>query len=163
MSKLIETWKQQQKSAQKLNNQFVRKLKIRPPKKLDEVAGELHDEVFSEINCLDCANCCKSIPPLLNDNDIRKLSKTLGLSSSDFHEKYVRIDEDGDRVMASTPCPFLLDDNSCSVYEARPKACRQYPHTDRAQFVSSLKLHAENSRYCPAVFHLLQRLQHKLD
>ena len=86
MSKLIDTWKQQQKSAQKLNNQFVRKLKIRPPKKLDEIVGELHDEVFSEINCLDCANCCKSIPPLLNDNDIRKLSKTLGLSSSDFHE-----------------------------------------------------------------------------
>ncbi len=30
-----------------------------------------------------------------------------------------------------SPCPFLGDDNYCSVYEARPKACREYPHTDR--------------------------------
>ena len=163
MSKLIDTWKQQQKTAYKLNKQFVRKLKLRPPKQLDEIGGELHEAVFSEIDCLDCANCCKSIPPILNDNDIRRLSKSLGISNGDFHEKYVRIDEDGDRVMATTPCPFLMEDNACIVYVARPKACRQYPHTDRAQFVSSLKLHAENSSYCPAVFHILQRLQHKLD
>lgn len=163
MTKLIDNWQQHHIANQKHNKQFVRKLKLRPPKKLDEIGDELHEEVFSELDCLNCANCCKSIPPILNDNDIRRLSKSLGLSTGDFQNKYVRLDEDGDRVMATTPCPFLMDDNACMVYEARPRACRQYPHTDRAQFVSSLKLHAANASYCPAVYHILQRLQKKLD
>lgn len=163
MSFLIDSWKQQHQSADKLNKQLLRRLKLRTPKNLGEIAGELHEEVFTELNCLDCANCCKSIPPLLNETDIRRLAKTLGLKVSAFHERYVRIDEDGDRVIASTPCPFLDADNKCLVYESRPKACRQYPHTDRAQFAENLKLHHLNTKVCPAVYHILQRLQNVYD
>ncbi|MEZ5067203.1 MAG: YkgJ family cysteine cluster protein [Bacteroidia bacterium] len=34
-------------------------------------------------------------------------------------------------VLKKSPCPFLLDDNHCSIYSIRPQACREYPHTIR--------------------------------
>ena len=159
MEHLFEEWHKQQNSLHKQHAKMLKGLSSKQLKKLAEQGGELHDEVFTEIDCLDCANCCKSIPPLLNETDIKRLAKALGMKPADFRLEYVVVDEDYDMVMKGKPCPFLEADNSCKVYEARPSACRQYPHTDRAQFADSLRLHATNSLYCPAVFHILNRLR----
>ncbi|HOI32740.1 MAG TPA: YkgJ family cysteine cluster protein, partial [Bacteroidales bacterium] len=158
--KLIEIWKSQANI--KKQNALTRKLKVSKLKELKLIADQSHQEVFSELSCLDCANCCKTIPPILNDNDIRRLAKSLGMKEKEFHMAHVRIDEDGDRVMAQTPCPFLLENNHCLVYDSRPRACREYPHTDGNQFAENLRLHAVNSTHCPAVFHILQRIEKHL-
>ena len=160
--KLIETWKLRADAQNPNYKVLVRKLKSKKRKEIAALADQLHHEVFKEIDCLDCANCCKTIPPILNDTDCRRLSKALGMKEKDFFSTYVRIDEDGDRVMAQTPCPFLLENNHCLVYESRPRACRQYPHTDGNQFAENLNLHAANSKHCPAVFHILQRIEKHL-
>ncbi len=128
-------------------------------KSLNHQADELHEAVFEEIDCLDCANCCNSIPPIVNETDVRRAAKFLGMKAADFKEDYVRTDEDGDLVLNQSPCPFLMEDNACSIYEGRPKACKEYPHTDNHQFIKNLKLHLLNSFYCPAVFHILERLK----
>ena len=128
-------------------------------KKLDEKADTLHETVFSRIDCLDCANCCKSLPPLINDTDVNRISRALKMKASVFHQQYVRIDEDGDSVIATTPCPFLGADNYCSIYEVRPKACRAYPHTGNLDFSRHLSLHAQNTLFCPAVYHIIEGLK----
>lgn len=76
--------------------------------------------------------------------------------------EYVIFDEDDDMVINSSPCPFLGSDNYCSIYEARPKACREYPHTDEGTFSRNLRLHQPNAHYCPAVFHILEEMERKL-
>jgi len=157
--KLIEIWQSQAEAYQQKHKNLIRKFKVKKPKELSALADQMHQDVFAELSCLDCANCCKTIPPLLNDNDIRRLAKALGIKEKEFFSSYMRTDEDGDRVMAQTPCPFLGEDNHCLVYESRPRACREYPHTDGNQFVENLKLHAVNSKHCPAVFHVLQRIE----
>lgn len=141
------------------NKVFFARLKKKKPKNLDIIAQKLHDEIFQEIDCLDCANCCKTISPTLYDKDINRLAKHLKIKPSQFVEKYLYIDKEGDYVFKETPCPFLLNDNYCMVYESRPKACREYPHTDRPRFYQILDLTLKNAEVCPAVFELIERLK----
>ena len=92
--------------------------------KMDTIVQQLHDEVSEKIDCLTCANCCRSLGPAIYDKDIERIAKALRIKPSEVVSSYLRIDEDGDYVFKSMPCPFLMDDNYCSIYESRPKACR---------------------------------------
>jgi len=137
----------------------VKKLKKRKPKNLDNFIHSLHNEAFDKFDCLDCANCCKTIGPRLTDKDIMRLAKHLKMKVSDFMNQYIRIDEDGDSVFREHPCPFLLPDNYCLVYENRPKACREYPHTDRKRFYQILDLSHKNCETCPVVFEIFNEIR----
>lgn len=158
MPDLIQDWKIRKSTAKKQQDVFLKKIRKKRGKKLDELAEDLHDEVFSEIDCLDCANCCSSIPPMLNRTDINRLAKHLSMKPAAFQEQYIITDEDGDTVMNTTPCPFLLPDHKCMVYAYRPKACREYPHTNQLEFSKHFKLHRLNAQHCPAVFHILEKM-----
>lgn len=118
---------------------------------MDVVTHHLHDEAFEEINCLECANCCRTTGPQLLDKDIERLANDKKLRPAFFTEKYLRIDEDNDYVFKSMPCPFLKDDNYCSVYESRPNACRNFPHTQQRNIMQKLKITYHNAVICPAV------------
>jgi len=139
------------------------KLKKKKPKNLDNIVHGLHDEIFEEIDCLDCANCCKSISPTLYDKDVDRLAKHFKMKPSQFVEQYLYVDDEGDYVFQQTPCPFLLPDNYCMAYESRPKACREYPHTDRKRFYQILNLTLKNTEVCPAVFDVVERLKENKD
>lgn len=135
----------------KENKALVKILKKSKPKKLDDTVHQLHDEVFDEIDCLDCANCCKTTSPTFYERDIDRLSKHLKMKPSDFIDQYLMIDEDKDYVLKTAPCPFLDYENYCTVYESRPTACREYPHTNRKRFYQILDLSLKNTAICPAV------------
>ena len=152
--------------AHKLNPEtkiFFAKLRKKKPKNLDKIVHGLHDEVFQKIDCLDCANCCKSISPTLYDKDVERLAKFFKMKPSMFVEEYLYMDDEGDYVFKQTPCPFLLPDNYCMAYESRPKACREYPHTDRKRFYQILNLTLKNTEICPAVFEIVEKLKDKKD
>ena len=131
---------------------FFKKLKAKKPKNLDDVFHKLHHEAFNQFDCLTCANCCSTISPIITEKDIEKLAKRLKMKPVDFVEQYLYIDEDKDYVFQLTPCPFLLPDNHCMVYEDRPKACREYPHTDRKRMYQILNLTHKNCEVCPVVY-----------
>jgi Fe-S-cluster containining protein len=143
----------------KLNKKLTQKLKKVSGKKLDELFRENHDEVFEEIDCLSCANCCKTTSPIFRRIDIERLSKRLKISSSDFIEKYLNLDNEHDYVLKSSPCTFLQDDNKCSVYEDRPLACKEYPHTNRKKMHQILNLTLKNTEICPAVAQIFENLR----
>lgn len=126
--------------------------------KMDTIVHELHNRFSSEINCLQCANCCRSLGPAIYDKDIDRMAKALRMKPSDVVANYLKIDEDGDYVFQSMPCPFLMPDNYCSIYEARPKACREYPHTDRKKFSQIYKLTVRNTQTCPIAYEVLKEL-----
>ena len=159
MKHLIEEWQTKKNGRKKAHKKLVANLRVHKTKHFDRLAGELHDQAFSQIDCLQCANCCTSIPPIVNKTDAARIAKHLGMKTPEFEEKYLTRDEDGDTVINSSPCPFLEENNACSIYEHRPRACREYPHTDARQFSQNLDLHVQNARYCPAVFHILQKME----
>lgn len=155
---LIEDWKRKNKEAQKENSTILKKLKKKKGKRLDELADETHEEVFKKINCLDCANCCTSIPPIVTKADTARIAKEFGMKPVEFEKQYLIVDEDGDTVINTSPCPFLQQDSTCLIYDIRPKACRKFPHTDKLDFSKNMKLHKLNAQICPGVFHILRRL-----
>ena len=153
--KLIEEWiigrGKQEFNVKKFSSKFQ-------AHKLNDMADDIHEKVFEELDCLDCANCCKSLPPIINENDAKKIAKYLGMKITDFKIKYIRYDEDDDMILNKTPCAFLLEDNKCLVYDVQPKSCKEYPHTDNNDFVKNMKLHTINAKFCPAVYHMLEKI-----
>lgn len=143
----------------KENRKFLNSLRKVDARGLDESFHRLHDEVFEEIDCRTCANCCKTTSPIFYQNDIERLAKALRMRPAVFIERYLRIDEDHDYVLQSAPCPFLDDENLCTVYEDRPRACHEYPHTDRKKMFQLLELTYRNTLVCPAVLEIVERLK----
>ncbi len=157
MSKIdIEQFRNAVKQNKSNYKRLFLKLKKKKKGQVGFVINDLHEEVFKEIDCLECANCCKTTPPLITNQDINRISKFLRIKTSDFIDDYLKIDEDNDYVFKVTPCVFLDTDNYCSIYEVRPKACREYPHTDSRKI--SLNLMKKNLEICPAVFEIVERL-----
>jgi len=161
-TKIIEKYFATEQKLHPSTKIFFQKLRKKPPKNLDIIVHELHNEAFECIDCLGCANCCKSISPGVKDKDVDRLAKFLKMKPSEVVETYFYMDSDGDYVFKETPCPFLLPDNYCMVYEARPKACREYPHTDRRRFAQILPLTKKNISVCPAVWHIMEKLKEKI-
>ncbi len=144
------------------NKKFFARLKKRPPKKMDLIMQELHEEEFSVTDCLQCANCCKTTGPLFTDRDVDRISKFFKMKPREFEKQYLRTDEDGDLVLQQTPCTFLDADNYCMIYEVRPKACREYPHTDRKKFQQISNLTLKNIAICPAAFAIVEKMKARL-
>lgn len=141
------------------NKKFLKRLAKHDPGDLDDKFHTLHEQVFDETDCLTCANCCKTTSPIFYPTDIERVARALRMKPGDFIARYLRVDEDNDYVLQSSPCPFLTDTNHCSVYEQRPKACREYPHTDRRKMVQVLDLTYRNTLVCPAVLEIVERLK----
>lgn len=143
------------------NKKLVQKLRKSNNRETDKLFHQEHDKVFKKIDCLSCANCCKTTSPIFRDVDIKRISKKMRLSISDFTNKFLRIDEDKDFVLKTSPCAFLDTDNTCTIYEDRPLACREYPHTDRKNMYQILDLTLTNSQICPAVSEIFTQIKRK--
>ena len=155
----LEQFRKRAEVKSKENKKFLAGLKKKEPRQLDADFHDLHEEVFAETDCLTCANCCKTTSPIFYQTDIERASKALRIKPGQFVEKYLRVDEDKDFVLKSSPCPFLDQENYCSIYEDRPKACREYPHTNRKKMIQVLDLTYKNTLVCPAVLEIVERLK----
>lgn len=147
---------------QQENKKFFERLKRTKPKKLDALSHQFHEEAFEKIDCLTCANCCKTTGPLFKQKDIERLATHFKIRPSLFIDKYLHIDEDKDYVLNTLPCPFLGADNYCSVYDSRPNACREYPHTNQRKIHTILKETYNNIAVCPAVYEIVERLKKEI-
>ena len=144
------------------NKKFFASLKKKTPKHLDLLMQELHDAEFKRTDCLQCANCCKTTGPLFTDKDVQRISKHFRMKEQKFIETYLRVDEDNDFVLKSVPCTFLGVDNYCSIYDVRPKACREFPHTDRKKFQQITDLTLKNIAICPAALNIVEEMKKRI-
>ncbi|HYK56863.1 MAG TPA: YkgJ family cysteine cluster protein, partial [Flavisolibacter sp.] len=123
---------------------------------------ELHEEAFEKVSCLQCAACCKNYSPRFKTPDVKRISKRLGMKESVFIETYLRVDDEGDFVVKTSPCPFLGADNFCSIYEDRPSDCARFPYTDEDVIIKRQKLTLTNASFCPITYYVLDKLMEKL-
>ncbi len=162
MKEILEELPRKAKEKQAENSKFFRKLKKKPPKNLDYIMMDLHEKEFQKTDCLQCGNCCRTTGPLFTNNDIVRIARHLKVKPQNFIETYLRIDEDQDYVLQSVPCAFLGEDNFCSIYEVRPKACKEFPHTDRKKFHQISSLTLKNVAICPAAFNIVEEMKKQI-
>ena len=141
------------------NKKFFAKLKKKAPKNMDYIMQELHEEEFERTDCLTCANCCKTTGPLFTNADIERIAKHFRLKPQQFIDQYLRVDEDNDYVLQEVPCAFLDSENYCMIYDVRPKACREFPHTDRKKFQQISNLTLKNVAICPAAYNIVEEMK----
>lgn len=151
-----ENWRKTTQEKQKL---WKRLLERGARNKFLRALPQLHEAAFAEINCLDCGNCCRNHSPRFKQPDISRIAKHLKLKEGELIARYLKLDEDGDFVVHQPPCPFLGDDNACSIYEHRPSDCRRYPYTDEDVLLKRVALTLKNSTVCPAVVKVLEGLE----
>ena len=152
---ILKNWEKKSTDNQKKYKQFLHRADKNTVLK---ALPDLHEEAFSRIDCLQCANCCKNYSPRFKTPDIKRISKLLGLRESELIEKYLLVDEEGDFIVNTKPCPFLGADNFCSIYEDRPSDCRRFPYTDEDVIIKRQNLTLKNARFCPITFYVLDRL-----
>lgn len=152
---ILHNWEKKTKEHQKQYRQF---LKRTDKNKILKQLPALHEEAFEKIDCLTCANCCKNYSPRFKTPDIKRISKHFGMKESVFIETYLRVDEDGDFVVKSSPCPFLNEDNTCMIYEKRPSDCARFPYTNEDVIVKRQALTIKNSEFCPITYYVLEKL-----
>ncbi len=152
---LLKNWEKKSSERQKLYRQFL--ARVDKNKAIRELPA-IHEEAFTQVDCLSCANCCKNYSPRFKTPDIKRISKSLSLKESVFIEKFLKIDDEGDYVLQSKPCPFLGSDNHCSIYEDRPSDCRRFPYTDEDVFVKRQQLTLKNTSFCPAAYFVIEKL-----
>lgn len=158
MAALLHNWEKKSAERQKLYKQFLSRV---DKNKVLRQLPSLHEEAFNQIDCLECAACCKNYSPRFKTTDIKRIAKFLKMKEGVFIETYLRIDEEGDYVLQKAPCPFLGQDNLCSIYEARPGDCARFPYTDEDVLLKRPALTLKNAGFCPAVYYVLERLMEK--
>lgn len=151
----LDNWEKRSADHSKQYKQFLQKADKN--KVLKQLPG-LHREAFEKIDCLDCAACCKNYSPRFKTPDLKRISKHLKLKEGDFIEKYLRLDEDGDYVVKTTPCPFLGADNYCGIYDVRPSDCERFPYTDEDVLLKRPQITQKNATFCAAVYYVLEKL-----
>ena len=149
-------------SIRKSHKKMFQRLKQENSQEIDHRFIKNHQAVFAQTNCLSCANCCKTTGPLFTSKDIERIARFLKIRPAEMVETYLRVDEDQDYVVKKTPCVFLGPDNDCSIYTIRPKACREYPHTDRIKQKQLFGVTLKNASICPAVYEILERIREKI-
>jgi len=162
MEKILRELSAKAKEKHTENKKFFTKLRKKPPKQLDYVMQELHENEFEKTNCLECANCCKTTGPLFTTADVERIAKHFRLKPQQFIEQYLRVDEDNDYILQQVPCAFLGADNYCSIYDVRPKACREFPHTNRKKFQQISDLTLKNVAICPAAFNIVEAMKQRI-
>src|SRR5215470_4832983 len=152
---LLHNWEKKSTDNQKKYKQFLHRA---DKNKVLKQLPDLHEEAFSKIDCLQCANCCKNYSPRFKTPDIKRISRHLNMKEGAFIEAYLRIDEEGDYVVKQTPCPFLGQDNFCDIYEQRPSDCHRFPYTDEDVLLKRPQLTEKNVTFCPAVYFVMEKL-----
>lgn len=144
------------------NWEFRAFLKRYNSRRLDSIVHRLYREISSEIDCRTCGNCCREMHPVLDQEDVEKFSKGLGISFARFKDRYLVRDGKSKKYrFDETPCPFLKG-NVCSQYVYRPKDCVSYPHLHKKDFASRLIGVVDNCSVCPIVFNVYEKLKDEI-
>ncbi len=143
---------------------FITRIYNNPPEKLDSLTAELEKEVWQEVSCLSCANCCKVMSPTYTTADIKRISAHLGMNPKQFKEKWLfREKKDNDWMNRTQPCQFLdLKTNKCTIYEVRPADCADFPHFQKRPAKDYFYIHKQNIEFCPATMLMVEKMQVKL-
>ena len=142
---------------------FINKSEKKPPRGIDKLTPVIEKEVWQDIDCLTCANCCKTMTPTFTKQDIKRIAAHFKETPEAFRKKWLEKDRNKDLVNKNQPCQFLdLKTNMCSIYEIRPVDCSGFPHLSKKRWVDYAHVHKQNIDYCPATYKLVEKIMERV-
>jgi uncharacterized protein len=162
---ILRSFKSKLRHKRKSFRSFLSKLEKNPPRNLDNITTQVDKEVWKEIDCLSCANCCKVMTPTFTTKDIKRISAHLDMTVPEFKKKWLKKERGtGDLINKSTPCQFLnLETHLCNIYEVRPTDCAGFPHLPKKKMLDYIHIHKQNIDYCPATFKMVEKMTVLID
>ena len=157
----LKTIQQRTVAEEDENIRFRQFLKYRlkwSDRKLDKVMHEIAREVAAGVDCTQCGNCCRGLEISLDEEDLARLATNLDMTVGQVEARYTKTGKFCDCTFTENPCAFLRE-NRCSVYAARPRDCREYPHLDKSDLRARMWQLLTNAGDCPIVFNTLQRIK----
>lgn len=160
----LRSFSQKVRFHKKRFKKYLAKVENNPPKNIDIISNEINTEVWKEIDCLSCGNCCKKMTPTFTSQDIKRISSHFKMSIKAFKEKWLQYDKKAaDWMNNITPCQFLdVSNNICSIYEVRPSDCAGFPHLNKKKMVDYIHVHQQNVEYCPATFKMVEKMMERI-
>ncbi len=118
------------------------------------------EEIEEQIDCTQCANCCRVATVRLSDRDIERLAKHLSVTRAQFLDDYTTTSDEEGLILHRTDaagCVFL-EGTTCTVYDARPDTCSRFPHLVRGNgsIASRMWQFIDRACYCPIVYNALE-------
>ncbi|HEX7846353.1 MAG TPA: YkgJ family cysteine cluster protein [Chitinophagaceae bacterium] len=160
----IRSFRNKARKKRRSFRRFLTKLEKSAPRKIESITARLEKEVWKEVDCLSCANCCKTMTPTFTPADIKRISAHFGQTPDEFKQQWLYKERGtGDWMNKKEPCQFLnLKDNKCSIYEIRPADCAGFPHLPK-KMKDYGHVHKQNIEYCPATFRLVEKMVGEMD
>ncbi len=161
----LRSFKKKAQKNKSIFRRFLTKLEKQPTRAVGKLTTALEPEIWREVDCLTCANCCKTMTPTFNAADLRRISAHFNQTVEEFQKQwlYKERKKDGDWLNKQQPCQFLnLADNKCSIYAIRPSDCAGFPHL-RKQFNQYAHVHKQNIEYCPATYRLVEKMKDSME
>ena len=146
------------------NERFRRFLKSRDHS--DRILRRIAEGIEEQIDCTQCANCCRVATVQVSDRDVERLARRLRVAPAKFTAEYTAKSEEEGRILRreeGAGCVFLSG-NECSVYEARPDICQRFPHLVRGagSIASRMWQFIDRACYCPIVYNSLEAFKEEL-
>jgi uncharacterized protein len=156
----LRSFKQKVRHRKTAYKRFLTRLEKKPPRGLDGLTIAIEKELWPEVDCLGCANCCKTMTPTYTTKDIKRISVHLEMTTGQFQKKWLRKERGtGDWLNKSTPCQFLDEENNkCGIYAVRPRDCSGFPHLAKKRMVDYMHVHKQNLEFCPAAFKMVGKM-----
>jgi Fe-S-cluster containining protein len=132
----------------------------------DRILRRIAEGIENEIDCTQCANCCRVATVKLTPRDVERLAKALRISREKFLAQYAMDSEEEGIILRrdeATGCIFL-NGNECTVYDDRPDICQRFPHLVRGQgsIASRMWEMIDRACYCPIVYNSLEAFKEEL-
>ena len=164
MSVNLRSFKQRVRHRKVAFRKFLSRLQKNPPRKLDQLTVQVEKEAWREIDCLSCANCCKTMTPPYTAKDMKRIAAHLNMTVREMKDKWLYKERSsGDWMNRSNPCQFLdLNTNMCTIYEVRPQDCAGFPHFSKKRMVDYMHVHKQNLEFCPATYRMVEKMMEKM-
>lgn len=121
----------------------------------------LAGDIQQHTDCTACGNCCRFTLVNVTAHDLDAVAQHLGMPRADVVRLYTMPDPESpsQRVLRNErdACAFL-DGNICLIYEARPKACRDFPHVAPGVHTVGGRMASvcRNASFCPIIYNALE-------
>lgn len=128
---------------------------------------KIGQEIQDQIDCTQCANCCRVATTQLLERDVERMAKFLGTTEGRFLRDYTMKDDEGRLCLKWTKeagCIFLSG-NECTIYEGRPTSCQNFPHITKGEGPVSTRMwqFIDRACYCPIIYNTLEAWKPEVD